>query len=358
MSSTPPNLPFSEPPVRAEVVEPVRTSPPPAAPRRRLGCLMAVMAMVGMGFFGLVVVIVLLGMGSLGSEHRVREEYVSHNRFGSDKVVIITLDGPIFTGDGFVKRQIDRAKEDKSVKAVVLRVDSPGGTVSGSDYLYHYLCELAKDRDIPIVVSMGGIAASGGYYVSMAVGPTPDTIFAEPTTWTGSIGVKIPHYDLSTLLSRVGVKEDTIASHELKTMGSIAKPMSEVERKIFQSLVDDSFSRFKQIIRDGRPRFAQDPKALDTLATGQVYTADQALKNGLVDKIGFVEDAVGRAIELAALDKSRVRVVKYKPEVSLATLFGGAARAKPSALTTLLEATSPRAYYLHTWLPAALASGK
>ena len=125
---------------------------------------------------------------------------------------------------------------------------------------------------------MGGIAASGGYYVSMAVGDTPDTIFAEPTTWTGSIGVIIPHYNLADLMDDWGIKEDTIASHRLKTMGSLAKPMTEEERKIFQGLVDDSFGRFKEIIRDGRPKFRKDPAALDKLATGQVFTAEQALK--------------------------------------------------------------------------------
>jgi protease-4 len=218
---------------------------------------------------------------------------------------------------------------------------------------------LAEERDVPIVVSMGATAASGGYYVSMAVGDEPNTIFAEPTTWTGSIGVKIPHYDLSDLLKNWGIKEDTIASHRLKTMGSFAKPMTEEERKIYQGLVDDSFERFKEIIRDGRPRFAQDPAALDKLATGQIYSAQQALTDGLVDKIGFVEAAVDRAIELAKLDPQQVRVVKYKPEPTLASIFiGEESRGRQLDLRAILDVTTPRAYYLHTWLPAAFSSGQ
>ena len=91
----------------------------------------------------------------------------------------------------------------------MLRVDSPGGTVSGSDYIYHHLREMPREkRKIPLVVSMGGMAASGGYYVSMAVGHEPDTIFAEPTAFTGSIGVIIPHYDLAGLMEKIGAKED------------------------------------------------------------------------------------------------------------------------------------------------------
>src|SRR5688500_19769660 len=105
-------------------------------------------------------------------------------------------------GDGFVKRQIDRIREDENVKAIVVRVDSPGGTVTGSDYIYHHLKKLRKEKNVPIVVSMGGMAASGGYYVSMAVGDEKDTIFAEPTCETGSIGVILPHYDLSGLMAR------------------------------------------------------------------------------------------------------------------------------------------------------------
>jgi protease-4 len=133
--------------------------------------------------------------------------------------------------------------------------------------------------------------------------------------------------------------------------------MTEEERKIFQGLVNETFDRFKQIIRDSRPKFAKDPKALDALATGQVYTADQAVASGLIDKIGFVEDAIDRAIELAGLDKDNVRVVKYKPEPTLVSILtGDEARAQPLDVATLLDATSPRAYYLHTWLPAALAS--
>lgn len=364
MESMPPSEPPSRPPLTAEVVQPARPTPPPPRRRWRLGCLLLFLLLIVLGGLVLsnVVLISRIGLGMLGSDHRVREKFVSHNRYGSDKVAIITLKGVIFSGEGFIKRQIDQAREDKEVKAIVFRVDSPGGTVAGSDYIYHYMRRLADERHIPIVVSMGATAASGGYYVSMAVGPEPDTIFAEPTTWTGSIGVKIPHYDLSELLKNWGIKEDTIASHHLKTMGSFAKPMTEEERKIYQGLVKDSFDRFKEIVCRGRPRFAQDRAALDKLdklATGQVYTAEQARKNGLVDKIGFVEDAVDRAIELAGLDKQQVRVVKYKPEPTLASILtGDESRSRQLDLRTLLDMTTPRVYYLHTWLPAAFSSGQ
>ncbi len=314
-------------------------------------------------FGSLVLNFMLVGVAGLGTlasldtDNGVLEKHVSHNASAQSKVAIISIEGTILSGEGFVKRQIDRAMKDTDVKAIVLRVNSPGGTVSGSDYIYHHLSELAKERKIPIVVSMGGLAASGGYYVSMAVGDTPDSIFAEPTTWTGSIGVMIPHYNLSQLLGKWGIEQDSVTSHPLKGMGSFAKQMTDEERALLQALVDDSFGRFKQIIQQGRPKFQDDPTALDKLATGQIFTSRQAKENGLIDKIGFIEDAIDRAIELTKLAKEDVEVVKYGREPSLASLLMGAqARSQPLGIADLLEMTSPRGYFLCTGLPPLTAS--
>ena len=206
---------------------------------------------------------------------------------------------------------------------------------------------------------MGGIAASGGYYIAMAAGTGPDVIFAEPTGFTGSIGVVIPHYNFTGMMEKIGAQEDSIASHPLKTMGSMVRPMTEKERKIFQELVDEGFKRFKDIVKSGRTKFEKDPTALDKLATGQIFTTEQAKQNGLVDKIGFIEDAIHRAIELAGLDSNDVKVIKYKPEPSLASILLGAQARRSAAVDfqTLLEMTTPRAYYLSTWLPG-LGSAK
>ncbi|MCR4412691.1 MAG: signal peptide peptidase SppA [Thermoguttaceae bacterium] len=300
----------------------------------------------------------LIGTGaSLGGEPRIQERHFSHERLAENKVAILHVEGTLLEGHGYVKRQIDQALKDDAVKAVVVRIDSPGGTVSASDFIYHYLHKLGKEKNIPIVVSMGAIAASGGYYVAMAVGPTPDTIFAEPTTWTGSIGVIIPHYDASALLAEWGVKQDSIVSHPLKGMGSFTRAMTDEERKILQGLVDESFAEFKSIIREGRPKFQKDPQALDRLATGQVYTARQAKENGLVDRIGYLEDAVDRAIQLTGLGADQVHVVEYKREFSLVDfLLGSQARGRAFDPAALVELAVPRAYYLWTWLPPAITS--
>jgi protease IV len=294
-----------------------------------------------------------------------QEKYHSLARHALQKVAIIDVSGAIMEGEeSFAKRQIDRVREDDSVVGVIVRINSPGGTVTGSDYLYHHLLDLKKEREedggkFPMVVSMGSICASGGYYIAMSVGDEKKAIYAEPTTWTGSIGVIIPHFDLSGALGHIGVEDDSIASAPLKQMGSPTKPMTEEERKVLQALVDESFKGFKDIVASGRPKFKSDAAALDAVATGQIFTAQQALDRGLVDQIGFVEDAVARCVELAGKTKDEVRCVKYEePPTLLGSLVGTGASSSPRGATAdlraLIDLASPRAYYLWSWLPTVM----
>jgi protease-4 len=293
-----------------------------------------------------------------------QEKYHSLAQFATKKIAIIEVSGAIMEGeDSFAMKQIDRIRDDNSVVGVVLRVNSPGGTVTGSDYIYHHLRDLVEKRKLPLIVSMGSVCASGGYYVAMAVGSQPDAIFAEPTTWTGSIGVIIPHFDVSGGLSKLGISEDSIASAPLKKMGSPTQPMTEAERKIMQTLVDDSFKGFKAIVVSGRPKFKNDEAALNAVATGQIFTAQQALDKGLVDKIGFIEAAIARATELANETPETVRCVKYeKRPTFFSEMLGADSRTAPARASAdvraLIELASPRAYYLWSWLPVALSNSK
>jgi protease-4 len=339
--------------------------PPPAPPPYRPPSLLR--RVLGWGLLLVIgyVVATLFGLAFQLAEYYdttggVEEKYHSGATLAGDKVAIIEIEGVIVEGDGYVRHQIEMVRQDPDVKAVVVRVNSPGGTVTGSDYILHHLVKLRDERKLPMVVSMGSLAASGGYYVSMAVGGQKDAIFAEPTTTTGSIGVIIPHYDLTGLMSEWSIKDDSVASGPYKQMLSMTRQMSPEERALAQAYVDDSFARFKEIIKQGRPLFQKEPETLDQLATGEIFTAQKAKEHGLVDQIGFIEDAIDRATELAQLNSEDVRVVRYLPEE---TLFGelpipiSQSRA-PLDQRALLELSVPRAYYLFTSLPALAASAR
>jgi protease-4 len=290
---------------------------------------------------------------------KVLEEYHSLSKNALQKVAVVEIAGTIMGGNGFARWQLDRIADDPDVKAIVLRIDSPGGTVSGSDEIHYRIGELASERNLPVVVSMGSMAASGGYYIAMANGGADDVIFAEPATITGSIGVIIPHFDFSKLIKKFDIEDDSISSGVLKEMLSPTKDrtpeLAEKERKILQSLVDEMFGRFKAIVKDGRPKL--DDEQLSLVTTGQIFTADQAKQAGLVDKIGFIEDAIERAMELAGLTEASTRVVKYsRPKGILDDLIGGSSvgARQTTALEALAEWTTPRAWYLCSWWPALI----
>jgi protease-4 len=306
---------------------------------------------IGIVFFVIVVLSMIFAPGSIAgdSDNKLEERYHSLNKEGAFKVAIVEIDGTILDGDG-VKKQLDKIRADEKVKAIVLRVDSPGGTVTASDYIYHHLRKLVDEKKLPLVVSMGGLAASGGYYVSMACGTTDNVIFAEPTTWTGSIGVIIPHYNVAGLMEKWQIEEDSIKSGPLKQVGSPTKKMTPEERAVLESLVTESFARFKEIVLSGRPKLKGKDDQIKKATTGQIFTTKQAIELGLVDKEGFVEDAIDRAIQLASLDKGSTKVVRYHRQATLADALIGAKTAPRSVeLQMLHDITTPRAYYLFSW---------
>jgi len=351
MSSTPTSLP---PHVQVSLPQPVQVRATNTTSRlfSRLGWL---------GFFlcGMLVLIQWSAMATyFDNTGGITEQYHSRDKSSNEKVAIIDISGVIMEGEGYVKKQIERIEEDDSVKAVVIRVNSPGGTVTGSDYIYHYLRKFREERPhIPVVVSMGSLAASGGYYVAMAVGHQEKAVFAEPTCTTGSIGVIIPHYDISRLMERFDIRDDSISSHPRKQMLSITRAMSDEERQLVQGYVNESYERFLEIVRSGRKQFDENPDALRQLATGEIFSATQAKKNGLIDEIGFLDDAIDRVCELAGINAKEVRVVHFPRPQSLLSLSGFARSPQPdNHLAMLLDLSTPRAYYLASSWPTLMTS--
>src|SRR5579884_2544255 len=299
-------------------------APPAALPGRTplLGCAFALS--LALNLIG-ILVILLLCMGFLllhkPTTVPLAEKHYSGKSTATDKIAIITLDGILLEGLlAYPHKQIEQAAEDRHVKAIVVRINSPGGSITASDDLYHKLLELRdgnpkKDRGPrPLIVSMGGMAASGGYYVAMP----GQTLFAERTTLTGSIGVYASFPNIKKLADDHGVKLVTIKQGEIKDSGSPFAEMSPHERQVWQDMVDDAYQHFLHIVETGRPMLAGgkllEPLTLKPiqagptflkdkadkpqeqyrryLADGGVWTAEKALKYKLVDKIGTLDDAV------------------------------------------------------------------
>ncbi|MDQ3331987.1 MAG: signal peptide peptidase SppA, partial [Planctomycetota bacterium] len=216
------------------------------------------------------------------------EHFYDGDRGAKAKIARIEVVGtisPPFTGR--ILSALERAEDDEDVAGVLLIVDSPGGLVADSHQIYHRLERLRAKK--PIVVSMKRLAASGGLYVAMGAGPE-GLLFAEPTTWTGSIGVIVPRFDVSGLADKIGVHSDSLKTGELKDSLNPFRPLSEKDEVVWKAILADSFDRFIGVIDSNRNKL--DDAGVRELATGQIYTAQQALDAGLIDEIGFEEDAL------------------------------------------------------------------
>lgn len=297
--------------------------PPPPRPRRRFVLVtLLIMAIVGLAI-SLLVNLALLSSGTLLSDHSGREVTLTSGS-STQRVAVIPVTGLVDDSCATrFGRFMDRAEKDSSIKAIVIQIDTPGGTVTASDDIYHRI-ELFKQarHGVPVVVSMGGMATSGGYYVACAA----DHIFAQYTTLTGNIGVLMPRYNLSQLAKKIGIEETTIVSTgaRYKNAGAMLKPDDALETKYFQELIDDAFARFKTVIKQGRgARLTDKPadlaKTVDELANGKVYMANQALAVHLIDQIGYLDDACQYAATTAGLKNPTV--VRFENPPSLMELF-------------------------------------
>lgn len=284
-----------------------------------------------------------------GGDDTPGERYHSGNKDVDARIALIEIDGtimPPFTKQ--VLKTIKHVREDSDVKGAVLVIDSPGGLVSDSHEIYE---ELRKLRDKkPIVVQMKSMAASGGYYVAMGAGEKAK-IFAEPTTWTGSIGVIIPHYEVSDLAEKFGFKAVPLKTGEFKDSLSPFRELTAGDRKVWENILDQSFQLFLKVIDENRTNL--NLEQIKALATGQVYTAQDAKANGLIDEIGFLDDAIADLKKQLQIDEARV--VRYPSDAAFLDLLLGSAKSPtpdPSAVwRSLLEATVPRAMYLCSGLP-------
>ncbi|MBI4634823.1 MAG: signal peptide peptidase SppA [Candidatus Rokubacteria bacterium] len=245
-----------------------------------------------------------------------------------------------------VREELLKAAEDPRVRALVVRVNSPGGTVTAADIIFREIDTFRRARGIPVVAVMLDVAASGGYYVALAA----DTIVAHPTSVTGSIGVIMLTLNAEGLLQKIGVSAAAIKSGERKDMGSPFRPLTPEERAIFQSVIDDLHRQFVEKVAERRRLPLE---AAQRVADGRVYTAGQALRQGLVDRVGYMPDALEVARRAIGVEEARV-VVYHRPREYRATYY---ARAEPPAggidasLSQLAALLGPGPRFLYLWWP-------
>lgn len=245
-------------------------------------------------FFGIFTLVIFSWLFS--------EPYDESSSTSGEKVALVTLDEPIHSSEEIV-RQMKKYRDNKSVKAIVFRVNSPGGGVAASQEIYE---EVKKTRESgkPVVVSMGEVAASGGYYVSLGA----NKIVANPGTLTGSIGVIIQYFQVEELMKKIGVDAPTYKSGKYKDIGSPFRRSTEDEKKFFDQLITNVYEQFVDAVVAERKL---DRKKVLQYADGRVFTGKQAVEYGFVDTLGTLEDAVALAGEMGGIT-GKPRVIRER----------------------------------------------
>lgn len=334
---------------------PVQT---PQAPRNRSAVWALVGVFIGfslpalacMGFFFLFIIgLSAAGGGQASTSVPAVPIHVSGPLTGP-AVAIIEVSGPIMSGSApefstsavaaadDIVDVINWTVQDPDVKAILLVVNSPGGSVVASDVIYNEL----KNVQMPIVVLFGETAASGGYYISMA----GDYIIANPNSLTGSIGVISTFPNAEEFLDKVGVEMNVVISGEAKDFGSMYREMTPEELAYWQALIDETYASFVQIVVDGRGLSEEEVRAL---ADGRVYTGRKALELGLVDDLGYEQDAINKAATLGLIS-GEPRVIRYSTQGGLLSVLGGLATPPDTSAFALLERfLSPKIELM--WVP-------
>jgi protease-4 len=298
----PPMMGGMAPPPPMMMMPPPMFGPPPR--RGGIGRTLFMIFIILLLAVSVLVNLLLLGGSAMGEGSVVHETVKKGSSEAS--IAIVPINGII---DENMSRQFDnfmnQAEKDKDIKAIIVEIDSPGGTVTASDEIYARILKYKQDKKIPIVVSMGSLATSGGYYAACAA----DHIFAQQTTLTGNIGVLMPRFNVHKLMEKWGVEENTIVSEgaKYKNAGSMFSLETPEQTKYLQGIADSMFARFKDVVKQGRgAKITAAGKKMDEVADGRAFTAAEAKTLGLVDTIGYLGDAISHAQSAASLSDPRV----------------------------------------------------
>ncbi len=289
------------------------------------------------------------------------KERVLYNEsaFPDGKIAIIEVDGVmantrasgfLTTGEHPVAKlteQLDIARRDDSVKGVVLRINSPGGTVTASELMHREVCRL-KENGKPVVAMMMDVAASGGYYIACAA----DEIMACKSTVTGSIGVVMQTMEVTKTMEMIGVKAHTIKSGDQKAAGSPFEKLEPEQRAVFQGIINELYDQFVTVVAEGRPELSREQVL--PLADGRVYTAKQALDLKLIDRIGSIKEAIALVKEKSGVKKAKV--ISYRqPHVRAPNYYARHDQDPVTSNVTILNvdlgstSNTNRAPFLYIW---------
>ena len=261
----------------------------------------------------------------IGKTKPLKETVISGK--GKNKILLIDISGIISTKKRHkffflkeesivsrIKEELKKANSDKKIKGIVLRINSPGGTVTASDIIYHEIKKFKQKRHIPVVAYMMDIATSGAYYISLAA----DIIMAHPTSITGGIGVIALKFNIEELLKKIGIKDESIKSGKKKDLWSPFRPCTEEERKILQEIINELHERFIKTIAENRKMLTIGQ--IKKLADGRIYTAKQALNLKLIDKIGYLEDAIELVKKKAGILEAKI-IIYHRPPTYKSNIY-------------------------------------
>ena len=216
-----------------------------------------------------------------------------------------------------IKEELQKAQGDSSIVGVIVKINSPGGTVTATDTIYHELMQFKKRAGVRIIACMTGLATSGGYYVASAA----DEVMAHPTAITGGIGVIATKLNVDKFLSKIGIEEETIKSADKKDIWSPLRPSTPEEKEIIQTIINTLHERFVNVVLAGRKSLLSKEEA-ERLADGRIFTADQALEVKLIDRVGYLDDAVKEMKESLGIKQAKV-ITYYRPGSYKATIYSG-----------------------------------
>ncbi len=296
------------------------------------------------------------------TEVRPLEERVIGGK-GKDKVLLVDISGMIsgkkrLRAFGFkekpslisrVKEELEKAEEDGTIKAIVLRINSHGGTVTASDIIHHEIKEYKKRTKAIVVTQMLDVATSGGYYIATAT----DRIVAHPTTVTGSIGVVAFKLNAQGLMEKIGLADETVKSGDKKDIGSPLRAMTPEEREILKGIINNMYERFLEVVVEGRKEI--DRERLKDIADGRIYSAKQALDLKLIDKIGYLDDAIELAKEEAGIKDAKI-ITYARPSDYRSNIYSSSDFQLPSTINlinidadTFMERFNTR--FMYMWMP-------